>query len=88
MIVQRYHFNTRNRCKGETVTTYVSELCGLAQFCNFGETLDIMLRDRLVCGISDKATQCPLLIETALTWKKALEIVQGMEMALQNVCEL
>ena len=87
-IVQRYHFNARNWCKGETVTTYVSELWGLAQFCNFGETLDIMLRDHLVCGISDKVTECHLLIETALTWKKALEIVQGMEMVLQNVCEL
>ena len=54
-IVQRYCFNMRNRFKGETVTAYVSELWGLAQFCNFGESLDIMLRDRLVCRISDEA---------------------------------
>ena len=54
-IVRRYCFNMRNRCKGETVTVYVLELQGLAQFCNFGGSLDIMLRNHLVCGISDDA---------------------------------
>ena len=47
-----------------------------------------MLRDRLVCGISDEAIQRRLLIEAALTLKKALEIAQGMEAALQNVREM
>ena len=30
-IVQRYQFHTRSRQQGETVTTYVSELCAIAQ---------------------------------------------------------
>ena len=47
-----------------------------------------MLRDHLVCGISDKAIQRCLLMEAALTLKKALEIAQGMETALQNVREM
>ena len=62
-IVQRYHFNARNQRKGETVTTYVSELRELAQFCNFRESLDTMLRDCLVCRINDEAMQCHLLTE-------------------------
>ena len=40
-IVQRYRFHTRFRQQGETVATYVSELRALAQWCNFGESLDI-----------------------------------------------
>ena len=41
-----------------------------------------MLRDHLVCGISDEAIHDHLLMKTALTLKKALE------MALQNVREM
>ena len=52
-IVQRYRFHTRFRKAGETVAVYVSELRALAQKCNFGGTLDNMLRDRLVCGVNN-----------------------------------
>ena len=51
-VVQRYTFNTRFRKPGESVATYISELRAIAQFCNYGNTLDLMLRDRLVCGIN------------------------------------
>ena len=35
------------------MSTYVAELRRLSQHCEFGASLDDMLRDRLVCGISD-----------------------------------
>ena len=40
---------------------YVSELCALAQGCNFGESLENMLRDGLVVGIDNEVIQCRLL---------------------------
>ena len=42
-IVQRHKFNSRIRQDGESVAVYVSELKALAQYCNFGETLEVML---------------------------------------------
>ena len=87
-IVRRYRFNSRIRQKGESVATYVSELRGLAQFCNFGESLETMLRDRLVCGINDESIQRRLLAEATLTFKKALELAQGMEAAAKDVREM
>jgi len=87
-IVRRYRFNTRVRRKEESVATYVSELRGLAQFCNFGDSLETMLRDRLVCGINDEAVQRRLLAEPSLDLKRALELAQGMETAAQNVREM
>ena len=42
-IVRRYKFNSRIRQDGESVAVYVSELRALAQYCNFGETLEVML---------------------------------------------
>ena len=53
-IVQRYHFHTRARQPGETVSKYISELRFLARYCNFGDSLEDMLRDRLVVGISNE----------------------------------
>ena len=70
------------------MSTYVSELRSLAEHCNFGATLDLMLRDRLVCGINDDAIQRRLLAEQNLTFDKALTTAQGLEAAAKNLREL
>ena len=56
-IVERCKFHSRFRKTGESVATFASELRSLSEFCNFGDTLEVMIRDRLVCGISDDAIQ-------------------------------
>ena len=80
-IVQQFQFNSHFWRTGESVSTYVAELWGLAEFCNFGDTLELMLCDRLVCGINDETTQRLLLTESKLTYKKALEIATSQETA-------
>ena len=82
-IVQCFRFNSRFRRLGESVSTYVAELQALAEFCNFGDTLSLMIRDRLVCGINDENTQRLLLAEKDLTYEKALEIARSQEAASQ-----
>ena len=67
------------------MSNYVAELRALAEFCNFGDSLELMLRDRLVCGINDETTQRLLLAEAELTYKKALEIATSQETASKNV---
>ena len=62
---------------------FVSELRSLADHCNFENTLEVMLRDHLVCGINDPNKQCRLLSEVNLTFQKAFEIAQGQESAVQ-----
>ena len=47
-----------------------------------------MLRDRIVCGINNDRIQQRLLSEKGLTYKKALELSQGLETAAKSVCEL
>ena len=42
-IVQCHKFNFRIRQDGESVAVYVSELKALAQYCNCGEALEVML---------------------------------------------
>ena len=87
-IVQRYKFHNRFRSPGESVASYVAELRHLTEHCNFGQTMEVMIRDRLVCGIMDDKIQRRLLAEKDLTFKKAYEIAISMETAAKGVVDL
>ena len=76
VIVERFKFNTRVRKPGESVATFVAQLRQLTEHCEFGDSLEEMLRDRLVCGIADGRMQRALLAEPELTFAKALQIIQ------------
>eukprot|EP00731_Ephydatia_muelleri_P026848 Em0018g948a len=67
---------------GETVGQFVAELRRLSEFCEFGPTLDGMLRDRLVCGVRDSRVQ------RRLTFSKAFEQAKAAELAEQSVADL
>ena len=59
------------------MATYVAELRSLAEFCTFGQTLEAMLCDRIVCGINDDAIQRCLLAKPGLTFKKSLKTAKS-----------
>ena len=88
VIVERYNFNTRIRKQGETVAAYVAQLRRMTEHCEFGTTLEDMLRDRLVCGIQHKRIQRHLLMESKLTFQKAVELAQSIESAEKDTEEL
>ena len=71
-IVQRYKFNTRSRAPNESVAAYVTALRELAEHCKYGESLQEMLRDRLVCGVNHETIQKRLLAEKELSYDTAL----------------
>ena len=83
-IVQRKNFHTRVRREGETISQFIASLRKLSEYCNFGESLDEMLRDRIVCGCNDKRLQCKLLAEGSqaeLTFNKAQKLALAFESA-------
>ena len=83
-IMQRYTFNARCQKDGESVAEYVAELRHIAEHCDFSQSLENMLRDRLVCGLKDSRLQRRLLAEPTLTFVKALELAQASELAEQG----
>ena len=87
-IVERFKFHSRVRKVGESIATYVAELRVLSEYCNFGATLNDMLRDRLVCGVNDRAIQKQLLAQSGLTYQKAVELALSAETAAQSMREL
>ena len=80
-IIKRFEFNTRCQKEGEKVATFVAALRKIAEHCEYGDVLNDMLRDRIVCGILNKRVQRRLLQEVDLTYAKALDIAQAAETA-------
>ena len=84
--------DTRNQhlfhLQNETVGQFVTELRAIARYCNFKDTLNEALRDRIVCGINDDAVQRRLLAVKKLDLPKALDIGTRMETAKHNLKEL
>ena len=87
-IVQRSKFNTRFQQPGETIAMFLAELRHLSEHCEFGITLDEMLRDRRVCGVRDIRIQRRLLAEPKLTLKRALNLALAIEAADNNASEI
>ena len=87
-IVYRCKFNSRFRQQGETVQQYVAELRNLSEHCEFGDQLEKMLCDQLVCGVNNEHIQQRLLAESQLEFKKAMELATAMETADKNTRDL
>ena len=88
-IVQSSRFYSRIRKSSETISTILAELRALAEHCNFGESLEAMICDRLVCEINDDAIQKRLLAESdKLSFAKALSLAQSYETAVRDATVL
>ena len=88
VILQRFRFNTCLRKQGQSVATFVAELRHLTEHCEFGDSMDEMLRGWLVCGINGSRLQRRLLTEPGLTFQKALELARAFESTEKNARDL
>ncbi|XP_077485106.1 uncharacterized protein LOC144095193 [Amblyomma americanum] len=70
-IAESYKFFTRYQRPHETTKDFIVAIQKLAGSCNFGESRDRMLRDRVVSGLRDTGVQRNLLSRSSLTLKEA-----------------
>ena len=87
-IVQHFNFHTQTQKPGEKISEFVAQLRKLSEHCEFGETLEDMHRDRLVCGCRDHRLQCKLLAESDLNFEKAFKIAKAAETAEKEARDL
>ena len=66
----------------------MAKLCKLTEFCDFGESLNNMLRNKFVSGLHNMKTLHQLLSEKGLTFAKAQKIAQAIELADKDVKSL
>lgn len=88
IIAERYKFMMRAQQPGESYMEFIAELRRLAQYCDFGATLNDSLRDRFVCGIRDVSVCKRLLSEDGLTLEKALQIASAQEAVERDAKEV
>ncbi|XP_070395541.1 uncharacterized protein [Dermacentor albipictus] len=78
----RFLFYKRNQAAEELVADYVTALRKLAEDCGFCDEqlpLDIMMRDRFVCGLQNETAQQRLLAEHYLTFNVAYDTAATAE---------
>ncbi|XP_050032370.1 uncharacterized protein [Dermacentor andersoni] len=78
----RFSLYKRNQAAKESVADYVTALRKLAEDCGFSDEqlpLDIMMRDRFVCGLQNEAVQQRLLAEHDLTFNVAYDMAATTE---------
>lgn len=83
-IVQRFNFHHCKQKPDQSIASYIAELKKLSVYCEFGDQLENMLRDRIVCGVLDINLQRRLLAEPNLTFAMAEEKAVSAETASSN----
>ena len=86
-IHERARFHQRIQQQGETVESFVRSLYELAEHCNFGDSRDQQIRDRIVVGILDKGVWKKLQLKSDLTLEVAIQIARQSEMVKSQVTD-
>ena len=79
IIYERYRFKNRRQESHESIVVYATALRALAATSEFDALKDEMIRDRLVCGITESSVQRKLLGEPKLSLEKCLDIRRSAE---------
>lgn len=80
-IAERHVFRLRRQHAGEPLMEYLQQLKHLASTCNFGETLEVNLRDQFVSGLSSEAMRSRIFAEREIKYKEAVELALALEAA-------
>ena len=66
-------FNKRSQEEGERVGSFITSMCCLAEYCEYGVLKEEMIRDRIVVGIRDTLLSLKLQMDGALTVKTSYQ---------------
>ena len=79
VVYERYLFFQRSQGKDESFQCFLTAVRALATTCDFKTMHDEMVRDRIVCGIANIATQRQLLQKKNLTLGECIELCRTAE---------
>ena len=79
VIFQRAKFNQRKQHQGNPVDNFITDLCCLADRCEYRELRNEMIRDRIVVGLLDNTLSEKLQLDVRLTLETAVTIAHQSE---------
>ena len=79
IIYKRAKFNRCERDTSEPVDSFITDLYGLAEHCQFGLLHDEMICDRIVVGPADQKLPEKLQLDADLTLEKAFNSIRQSE---------
>ena len=89
VILNRFKFNQLVQEHDQSAADFIGSIKKLAGTCDFGQSRDSLMRDRLVCGIRDIALQKRLLAEEdKLTFAEAEKLALAAESVSRDVSQL
>lgn len=86
-IAERYTFRQRRQADGESIAAFLQNLKHLATYCNFGNELEVNIRDQFVSGLRSDEMRSRLFVEPCLSYKKAVELALSLEAAERHAAE-
>lgn len=88
LTISRYHFNTAQQDAGEKFDLYHTRLKQLASDCEFGTLQDDLIKDRIICGITEDKTRAKLLQTSDLNITKCVEMCRLTELSSRHASAL
>jgi hypothetical protein len=79
IIYERAKFNMRVQSPGESMEDFITDLCKLADSCEYRDFREQLIRDRIVVGVADRRLSERLQLLDGLDYKKAVEIARSYE---------
>ncbi|KAI9552567.1 hypothetical protein GHT06_020422 [Daphnia sinensis] len=87
-VFERFKFLRRHQLPGESFDSWIVCLRGMAKGCNYGASVESVLRDQVVLGVADSQTREKLLFEKTLTLAKACDIVRSCEASRAQLSQM
>lgn len=88
VVYERFLFYNRKQDEGEPFDHFLTDLKKLSKTCDFGDSCDSMIRDRIVFGIQSLELQERLLHAEDLTLDKAVDKCRANELARAQLKEV
>jgi hypothetical protein len=87
-VFERFKFLRRHQQPGESFDSWIVCLRGMVKGCNYGASVESVLRDQVVLGVADSQTREKLLFEKTLDLSKACDIVRSCEASRAQLTQM
>lgn len=79
IIYERARFNMRVQSPGESMEDFITDLCKLADSCEYADFREQLIRDRIVVDVVDRRLSERLQLLDGLDFKKTVEVAKSYD---------